>query len=94
MHDPLVQLTSGAWRQARHGIPDMASVKQSHHKSKKQDPYLVGTSKAAKDGTPGLAGLIPGSDGIPGHRANRGVGNIEVEDAWGCLLEELATAVP
>jgi hypothetical protein len=58
-----------------------------------RDSYLVCASKAAEDGAPSLAGLIPGSDGLPSHRADRGIGDIEVEDAGGCLLKELAAAV-
>ena len=56
-------------------------------------PYLVRARKTAEYGAPGLTGLVPGGDRLSADGADRGVGDIKVEDARGGLLKELAAAM-
>jgi hypothetical protein len=58
-----------------------------------REKYLVSASNTAKHGAPCLTRLVPGGDGLPGQGADGGILLVEVEDTWGCLLEELAAAV-
>ena len=54
---------------------------------------LVSTSKATKNTTPGLAGLIPSSDRLVGQGAGRRVLLVKVVGSWRGLLQQLSAAV-
>jgi len=54
---------------------------------------FVAGAHAAEDGAPGLAGLVPGRDGLVVDGADGGVGGVEVEFAGGGFLEHFAAAV-
>ncbi len=63
------------------------------HSEQMGNPYLVRACKTAEYGAPGLTGLVPGGDRLPGDGADRGVGDVKVEDARGGLLKKLAAAM-
>ena len=54
---------------------------------------LVSTSKATKNTTPGLTGLIPRSDRLVGQGASRWVLLVKVVGSWRGLLQQLSAAV-
>lgn len=58
-----------------------------------ETPYLVSSGEAAEYGAPGLPGLVPRSDGLPGQGADRGVVDVKIKHARGGLLKELAASM-
>ena len=54
---------------------------------------LVAGRDAAEDGGPGLAGLVPGRDGLAGHGADGRMSHVEVILADRCLLQQFPGAM-
>jgi hypothetical protein len=54
---------------------------------------FVAGAHAAEDGAPGLAGLVPGRDGLVVHRVDGRILDVEVEVAGRGFLQHLAAAV-